>query len=76
MAKRDNPAKRHLASNVKAPTALDALSERSVVSRCAAGNDAMGRRFGIALESFGYAVGATANSARGELHEAGASRLL
>ncbi len=76
VAKRDNPAKRHLASNVKAPTALDALSERSVVARCAAGNEAMGRRFGLALERFGYAINATANSARGELHEAGAPRLL
>jgi hypothetical protein len=35
----------------------------------------MGQRFGIALESFGYAVGAPVISARGELHEAGATRL-
>jgi len=75
VAKRDNPAKRHLASSVKAPTALDALSERLVISRCADGNAAMSQRFGIALESFGYAVGAPASSATVELHEAGAPHL-
>jgi hypothetical protein len=75
VAKRDNPAKRHLASNVKAPTALDEMSEKAVVARCAAGNEAMGRRFGIALARFGYAVGSAEIGARSAVYEAGAPRL-
>lgn len=75
LAKRDNPAKRQLASKVKAPTALDAQCERLVVARCAAGNAAIGKRFGLGLESFGYAVDAAPSSARGEVHEASAPRL-
>lgn len=62
VSKRDNPAKRHVASNVVAPKTLDDASARAVVARCAAGNAALSARFGIALERWGYAVASAVNA--------------
>ncbi len=64
LAKRDNPDKRRVVSSLSIPAVLDALSASSVGARCAAGNEAIGRRFGIALEKWGYAVGSASDSTR------------
>lgn len=73
VSKRDNPAKRHVASNIVAPTTLDDASARAIVARCAAGNAALSERFGIALERWGYTLSASAvgESAVGENVAAG-----
>ena len=74
-AKRDNPAKRRTATHIEIPKTLDALSEELVVSRCAAGNHAISRRFGIDLERWGYAMGAARDGTRVDAQATGTPHL-
>ena len=74
-AKRDNPAKRRTATHIEIPKTLDALSEELVVSRCAAGNQAISRRFGIDLERWGYAMGAARGGTRVDAQATGTPHL-